>query len=128
MFSDNAQYWLKASMKVLLKTGKEKKLLKGLYTDKGLNALIGLGMKSQLAPRDYAFKKNKLERVTEMVISLNELDNNDNLESGRPSNILFRYHMTDAKEFTSFEPNTPQYKKLKNRELTSLNLTKMTPS
>ena len=42
MFSDNGQYWLKEPMKVLLKTGKEKKLSKRVYTDKELNTLIGL--------------------------------------------------------------------------------------
>ena len=92
-----------------------------MYTDKELNALIGLE-KSQLDSREYVLKKNKLEYVKEMVISLDELDNTDNLRNGRPSNVLFRYHVTDSKEFTSFEPTTPQCKKLKNRELTSLNL------
>ena len=58
----------------------------------------------------------------EMVISLNELNKTDNLENRRPSNILVRYHVTDSKEFTISEPVIPQYKKLKNRELTSLNL------
>ena len=97
MFSDNVQYWLKESMKALLKTGKEKKLSKGVYTDKELNALIGLEMKLQLVSCDYAFKMNKLEHLTEIVISLNKLDNTDNLENRRPSNILFRYHVTDSK-------------------------------
>ena len=30
--------------------------------------------------------------------------------------------MTDDKDFTHFEPQTPQYRKLKNGEFTSLNL------
>ena len=30
--------------------------------------------------------------------------------------------MTDDKDFTCFEPHTPQYRKLKNGEFTSLNL------
>ena len=30
--------------------------------------------------------------------------------------------MTDDRDFTHFEPQTPQYKALKNREFTSLNL------
>ena len=89
LFSDNDQYLLKGPMKVLLKTGEEKEIPKGMNTDKVLSALIGLE-KSKLFPHDYAFKKNKLEHVTEMVISLDELDNTDNLENGRPSNDLFR--------------------------------------
>ena len=67
-------------MKVLLKTGEEKELPKGVYMNKELNALIGLEFKSKLVPHDYAFKKNKLECVTEMVISLDELDNTNNLD------------------------------------------------
>ena len=40
----------------------------------------------------------------------------------RPSNSLFTYHVTSNEDFTSFEPRTPQYKKLKNKEFTSLTL------
>ena len=122
VFGDNVQYWLKEPMKVLLKTDEEKELSKGVYMDKELNATIGLELKLKMVFCDYAFQKNKLEHVMEMVISLNELDNTDNLEKGRPSNVLFRCHVTDSKEFTSLEPATPQYKKLKKGELTSLNL------
>ena len=57
-----------------------------------------------------------------MIFSLQELDNSPNLEDGRPSNTLFTYHVTEPKDFTSFEPVTPQYKKFKNREIYSLTL------
>ena len=57
-----------------------------------------------------------------MAISLNELDNSDNLEDGRPSNTLFTYYVTGPEYFTRFEPVTPQYKKLKNGMITSLTL------
>ena len=59
-----------------------------------------------------------------MIIKLNELNNSNNLEDGRPSGSLLTYHVTDDddKDFTSFEPHTPQYKKLKNKEFTSLTL------
>ena len=43
MFSGNVQYWLKGSVEVLLKTGKKIVLNKGVYTDRELNSLIGLG-------------------------------------------------------------------------------------
>ena len=62
---------------------------------------------------NYTTKKNKLGDVTEMVISLNELDNSYNLEDGRPSSTLFMYYVIDPKDFTNFGPVTPQYKKLK---------------
>ena len=57
-----------------------------------------------------------------MITNLNEFDNSDNLKDGRPSNELLSYHVIDDKDFTRFEPQTPQYRKLKNREFTSLNL------
>ena len=57
-----------------------------------------------------------------MSLNLNELDNTDNLEDGIPSNSLLTYHVSSNKDFMSFEPNVSQYKKLKNKEFTSLNL------
>ena len=57
-----------------------------------------------------------------MIINLNELDNSDNLKDGRPSNALLTYHVTAHEDFTCLEPDIPQYKKLKNREFTSLTL------
>ena len=46
----------------------------------------------------------------------------NNLEDGRPSNSLLTYHVDTHKDFTSVGPNTPQYKKLKNGEFTSLTM------
>ena len=57
-----------------------------------------------------------------MIINLDELNNNVNLKDGRPSNEFLTYHETDDKDFTHFEPQNPQYKKLKNGEFTSLNM------
>ena len=57
-----------------------------------------------------------------MTISLNELDNSDNLEDGRPSNTLFTYYVTGPEYSTCLEPHTPQYKALKNDMITSLTL------
>ena len=71
---------------------------------------------------DWVIKTNKLEGITEMIINLDELDNTDNLEDGRPSNALLTYHVTADEGFMRFEPNIPQYKKLKNRKFTSLSL------
>ena len=67
-------------------------------------------------------KKNKLKGITEMILNLNELDNSDNLKDGHPSNTLLTYHVTSDGDFTCFEPDIPQYKKLKNQEFTSLTL------
>ena len=48
-----------------------------------------------------------------LTISLNELDNSDNLEDGKPSNALFTYYVTAPEYSMRFEPQTLQYKKLK---------------
>ena len=123
MISNNVQYWLKGPMKILLKTGKETMLNKGVYTDKELNPLIGLELTSQMVSCDDFLRTNKLENVTKMIISLNELDNSDNLKDGLPSNnTLFTYYVTGPEYSTHFKPCTPQYKKLKNGMITSLTL------
>ena len=57
-----------------------------------------------------------------MITYLDELDNSNNLKDGRPSNSSLTYHVTSNEDFMRFEPHTPQYKKLKNGEFTSLNL------
>ena len=63
---------------------------------------------------------NKLEGITEMVFSLDKLDNTNNLENGLPSNTLFTYHVTAHEDSMHFEPYAPQYKKLKKGELIPL--------
>ena len=67
-------------------------------------------------------KMNKLRGITEMILNLDELDNSDNLEDVKPSNALLTYHMTSDRDFTHFEPRTPQFWKLKNGEFTSITL------
>ena len=57
-----------------------------------------------------------------MAISLNELDNSNNLKDAKPSNTLFMYYVTGPEYSMCFEPRTPQYKKLKNGMITSLTL------
>ena len=69
-----------------------------------------------------ATKTNKLKGITEITLNLDELNNSDNLKDGRPSNELLIYHVNSNEDFTCFEPQTPQYRKLKNGEFTSLNL------
>ena len=108
MLSNNVQYWLQGSIEVLLKAGKKIVLNKGVYMDRELNSLIETELKLQmLDSRNDVLRTNKLEKVTKMVISLNELDNSDNLEDGRPSNALFTYYVTSPEYSTRFEPATP---------------------
>ena len=123
MQSSNSQILLCRSIEVLLKTGKNIVLNKGVYMDKELNSLIGMELKSQiLDSREDILRTNKLEGITKMIISLNKLDNSDNLEDGRPSNILFTYYVTSSEHYMLFEPQSPQYKKLKIDTITSLTL------
>ena len=76
--------------------------------DRELNLLIGTELKLQmLDSRNDILRANKLEKVTKMVISLNELDNSNKLEDGLPSNTLFTYYITGPEYFTHFEPITP---------------------
>ena len=111
MLSENAQIWLQRSIEVLLKTDKKIVLNEGIYTDKELDSLIGTELKSQmLDSHNDVLRTNKSEKVKKMAISLNELDNSDNLEDGIPSNTLFTYYVTEYS--TCFEPRTSQYKKL----------------
>ena len=98
-------------------------LNKGVYTDKELNSLIGMELKSQMLDSHNDIQRiNMLVNGTKITISLNELNNSDNLEDGKPSNTLFTYYVTSPEYFTHFEPQSPQYKKLKNHTIASLTL------
>ena len=107
MLSGNVQYWLQGHLKVQLKSGKEIMLNKAVYRDKELNALIGLELRSQMIDsHNDVLRTNKLAKVMKMVISLNELDNSDNLKDGRPSNTLFTYYVTGP-EYSIFRTPHP---------------------
>ena len=124
MYISNSQILSHRSIEVLSITGRNIVLNKGVYTDKELNSLIGTELKSQmLDSRNDIQRTNKLVNGTKITISLNELDNSDNLEDGKPSKTLFTYYVTSPEYFTHFfEPQSPQYKKLKNDTITSLTL------
>ena len=123
MHISNSQILLHRSMEVLSIKGKKIVLNKGVYTDKELNSLIGMELKSQMLDSHNDIQRtNKLVTGTKITISLNELNNSDNLEDGKPSNTLFTYFVTSPEYFTHFEPQSPQYKKLKNDTITSLTL------
>ena len=123
MLSNNAQIWLQRTIEVLIETGEKVVLSKGVYTDKELDSLIGTGMKLQmLDSHEDILRANKLEKVKKMTISLNELDNSDNLEDGQPSNTLVTYYVTEPEYSMCFEPRTPYYNKLKSDMINSLSL------
>ena len=106
--SNNSQILLHRSIEVLSITGKKIVLNKGIYMDKELHSVIGIELKSQMLDSCNDIQRmNKLVNGTKMIISLNELDNSDNLQDGRPSNVLFTYHVTSSERYTLFEPQTP---------------------
>ena len=85
--------------------------------------MIGTELRMQMiVSQEEVLRTTKLEKVKKMTISLNKLDNSDNLEDCRPSNTLFTYYVTGPEFSMHFEPRTPQYKKLKNGTITSLTL------
>ena len=100
--------------------GNKKLILSKTYAGRELLSILeGMIELAQFVNDERVIKMNKLRGITEMILNLKELDNTDNLEDGRPSNALLIYHVTANEDFTCFEPNTPQYKILKNGEFTS---------
>ena len=96
---------------------------KGIYAGRELISMLeGIVELNEFLVDDQVTKTNKLKGITEITLNLDELNNSDNLKDGRPSNELLTYHVTSNEDFTCFEPQTPQYRKLRNGELTSLNL------
>ena len=93
------------------------------YADRELLSMLeGMVGLNEFLVDDQVIRKNKLKGITEITLNLDELDNSNNLEDGHPSNSLLTYHVTSDGDFTCFEPHTPQYRKLKNGQFTSLTL------
>ena len=124
MLSDNVKYEILKLHEVMDPISDTKKIIpKGTYTSRELLSMLeGIIECNQFEIDDQVTKKNMLKGITEITLNLDVLDNSDNLKDGRPSNELFTYHVTSNEDFTSFKPQNPQYKKLKNREFTSINL------
>ena len=101
----------------------KKMIPSGTYAGRELLSIVeGMVEFNQFVVDDQVTETNKLKGITEITLKLDELNNSDNLEDGHPSNTLFTYQLDTHKDVTHFEPHTPQYKKLKNGEFTSLNL------
>ena len=130
MLSDNIQYEILKLCAVMDPISNTKKLIpNGTYAGRELVSMLeGMVELNQFEVDDQVTKMNKLKGITEITLNLDELNNSHNLKDGRPSNSLLTYYVTDDKgftddkSFTCFEPQNPQYKKLKNREFTFLNL------
>ena len=124
MLSDNVKYEILKLRAVIDPISNTKKMIPSrTYAGRELLSIVeGIIELNQFLVDDQVTKTNKLQGITEMIINLDELDNTNNLEDGRPSNSLLTHHVNSNEDFTHFEPHTPQYKALKNGEFTSLNL------
>ena len=124
MLSDNVKYEILKLRSVMDPISDTKKMIpKRAYAGRELISMLeGMVELNQFEVDDQVTKTNKLKGITEITPNLNELNNSYNLKDGRPSNESLTYHVTDDKDFMRFEPQTPQYRKPKNGEFTSLNL------
>ena len=124
MLSDNVKYEILKLRSVMDPISDAKKTIpSGSYAGRQLLSIVeGIIELKQFEVHDQVTKTNKLKGITEITLNLDELNNSVNLKDGRPSNELLTYHVTSNEDFTRFEPQNPQYKKLKNGEFTSLNL------
>ena len=122
MLSDNVQILKLCSVMDPISDTK-KLILSGIYAGRELISMLeGIIELNQFEVEDQVTKMNKLKGITEITLNLDELNNSNNLKDGRPSNKLLTYHVTDDKDLMHFEPQTPQYRKLKKGEFTSVNL------
>ena len=123
MLSENTQYEMTKPLKLKFVDGSEEEVLSKTYTSRELNAFVeGKHIISDLDNDRQIIKTNKLAKVTNMSLNLDEIDNTNNLEDGHPSNTLFTYYMLGSEDFTRFEPQTPRYKRLKYGNIVSLTL------
>ena len=87
MLSENTQYEMTKPLKLKLVDGSEKQVLNKTYMSRELNAFVeGKHIISDLDNDPRIIKTNKLAKVTIMIFKLDELDNTNNLEDGKPSN------------------------------------------
>ena len=121
MLSNNIQYNILKLRSVMDPISDRKKMISsGTYASRQLLSMLeGIIELNQFEVDDQVTKTNRLKGITEITPNLDELNNSDNLKDGRPSNSLLTYYVTSNEDFTRFEPQNPQYKKLKNREFTS---------
>ena len=123
MLSENTQYEKTKPLKLKLVDGSEKEVLSKTYMSRELNTFVeGKHINTDLDNNPQIIKTNKLAKVTNMSLKLDELDNTNNLEDGHPSNTLFTCCMPGSEDFMRFKPQTPRYMKFKYGEIVSLTL------
>ena len=101
MLRENTQCEMTKPLKLKLVDGSEKEVLSKTYRSRelNLNAFVeGKHIISNLDNDPQIIKTNKLSKVTNMSIELDELDNTNNLKDGHPSNTLFTYYMPGSED------------------------------
>ena len=109
MLSDNIQYEIIKPHTIMDPISDTKKLIPHkTYAGRELISILeGMVELAHFEADDQVIKTNKLRVITEMIFNLNELDDTDNLEDGKPSNSLLTYNVTANEDFICFEPHTP---------------------
>ena len=86
MLSKNTQYEMTKPLKLKLVDDSEKKVISKTYMSRELNTFVeGKHIISDLNNNPQIIKTNKLAKVTNMNLKLDELDNTNNLEDGPPA-------------------------------------------
>ena len=94
MLSNNIQYKVTKPLGLRLVDDSEKQILNGPYTKRESVAIVGRkDILTDLSNDSRIIRTNKLAKVIDMIINLDELNNSDNLEDGHPSNTLFTCHV-----------------------------------
>ena len=90
MLNDNVQYEILKLRSVMDPISDTKKMIpNGTYASRELLSMLeGIIELNQFEVDDQVIKKNKLKGITEITLNLDELNNSDNLEDGKPSNSL----------------------------------------
>ena len=90
MLSEDTQFEMTKPLKLKLADGSEKEVLSKTYMSRELNAFVeGKHIISDLDNDPQIIKTNKLAKVTNMSLNLDELNNSDNLKDGHPSNTSY---------------------------------------
>ena len=83
MLSNNIQYKVTKPLGLKLVDGSEKQILNGSYTKRELDVIVRRKhILTDLSNDSRIIKMNKLAKVIDMIINLDELNNSDNLEDG----------------------------------------------
>ena len=88
MLSDYVKYEILKLRAVMDPISDTKKMIpSGTYASRELLSIVEWMVElNRFVVDDQVIKKNKLKDITEMIINLDELNNSNNLEDGKPSN------------------------------------------